>query len=91
MDHDNPRQQDRHNSASSNCIYRRFRGVQVPIIVVGCKLDRLDSAENPSGSALPEEHLESLLEFRDVERCLVCSSRTLVQARAIILQRRSEK
>lgn len=61
---------------------------QVPIIVVGCKLDRLDgpasmSADGSSGSArtLSEEHLESLLEYRDVERCLVCSARTLVQAR----------
>lgn len=35
---------------------------QVPIIVVGCKLDRQVCSEGKN--ALPEEHLEALLEYR---------------------------
>ena len=52
------------------------RTAQVPVIVVGCKLDlRAD------GAAMPAEIWRPILELHEAEACFECSARTFEQAR----------
>ncbi|KAK3281480.1 hypothetical protein CYMTET_10731 [Cymbomonas tetramitiformis] len=57
----------------------REEGITVPIVLVGCKLDT-----RPDGSETSEAEIVDLMnDFREIETCLECSAKKLIQVSAL--------
>lgn len=59
----------------------REEGITVPIVLVGCKLDK-----RPDGSETSEAEIVGLMnDFREIETCLECSAKKLIQVAEVVL------
>lgn len=63
---------------NNTCIFLQNGQIKVPVIVVGCKLDR---RERDPQMSLEQTMAPIMQKFREIETCIECSASNLIQVR----------